>query len=245
MKLFKSIFAGFNTNFEGDNIQSPQRFATAMESLGGKYMLDTAPKWLASVATGLSLDAVVGTKRVLPITGHSILVHDVLRFTTGPNAYIEAQVQAVKANFVLLATELPNIPTASDGFSQLRPLTPTVDLNGNLFTVAGQTTIIDFLDNESMVPTGANAIPASGAAPLEVVNSLAQSCTKIQVISDVGEFINLYLDAAGATLIAHIVLTPDEIVDVDIPAGSTVYIRAAKNVAIDDVNSIISMNFIG
>jgi len=245
MKLFKSIYAGFKEKFNGSDVHSEQMVVTGSETRGGRFGLDTAPSWLALVSNSGTLDAVVGGKRILPITGHSFLPHDVIRFVSGANIHIEAKIEAVTANEVLLATELPNVSGASDQYYHLRPMTPTLDLNGNVAVTQGSTTVVDFLDAGSMVPTGANAIPASSSNPLQVVASLAKPCTKIQVVSDVGEFINIYTDALGANLIAHMVLTPDEIVDVDIPLGASVYLRAAKNAVIDDPNSIISMNFIG
>lgn len=246
LKGFTSLFKGIKSTYNGAAIALEQIFATFQYQGSGKIGLMTAPRWLSQVSTGNTIDAAGSTQRVLAIAGHSIRKYDVLRFTSGPNIGEEVQVvDQADANSVLLGQELPQVPGASDGYTLLRPMTPTLDSAGNISVVEGTSTVIDFLDNQSMVPTGANAIPASAAAPLQVVAALAQACTRIQVISDVGEFINLYTDAAGAVLIAHLVLTPDEIVDVDIPAGTSIYIRAAKNASIDDPNAIISMNFIG
>lgn len=246
IKGFTSLYKSIKTIYNGSQAQLEQLYATLQHLGSGKIGLLTAPRWLSQISSGNTIDASGSTKRVLAITGHGHNKFDVIRFTSGPNIGEEVQiVDNSDANSVLLGQELPNTPGASDGYSLLRAMTPTLDSSGQISVVEGITTIVDFLDNESMAPTGANAIPASSSAPLQVVASLAQSCTKVQVISDVGEFINIYTDAAGANLIAHSVLTPDEVIDVDIPAGSSVYIRAAKNAVIDQPASIISMNFIG
>jgi hypothetical protein len=246
VKGFTSLFKGMRAVYDGASVQLENIYATLQYLGAGKVGLMTAPRWLSLVSSGNTLDASGSTKRVLAITGHSLSKYDVIRFTSGALAGHEVQVlENSDADSVMLAQELPSTPAGSESFSILIPMTPTLDASGQISIVEGITTIVDFLDAGSMVPTGANVIPKSSDPPLEVVNSLAQNCTKIQVISDIGEFINLYTDAAGATLIAHVVLTPDEVIDVDIPAGSKIYIRAAKDVAIDDINSIISMNFIG
>jgi hypothetical protein len=205
-----------------------------------------APVWLSLVSSGNTLDASGSDKRVLAITGHSLKKGQIIRFTSGNIIREEVQIQdASNANSVLLSSPLSEAPAGSEGFSVYQPMTPTLDSNGQIAVVEGITTVVDFLDDGSFAPTGANAIPASSSAPLEVVSSLAANVTKIQVISDIGEFINLYSDSAGLNLLAHLVLTPDEVVDVDISAGTSLYIRNAKNATIDDANSIISMNFIG
>lgn len=104
---------------------------------------------------------------------------------------------------------------------------------------------IDTLDGGSVVPTGANVIPRSSSAPKIFVAALTGAVSEIQVISDIGEFVNMYADLAATIFIGHMVLTPDEKINVDLAAGSSIYLRAAKDVDIDQPNSIISMNFAG
>lgn len=246
LKGFTSSLKAISATYNSSVQQLKQIFAT-MQFLGsGKVGLHTAPRWLSSISTGNTIDASGSTKRVLAITGHGHRENDIIRFTSGNNSGEEVQIVDVSnANSVLLGQELPNDPGASDAYTLLRAMSPTLDSNGNINVVEGTSTVVDFLDNESFAPTGVNLIPRSSNPPLQVVAALAANVTRIQVISDVGEFINLYRDAAGTTLIAHMVLTPDEVVDVDLNAGDTLYIRAAKDVDIDQADSIMSMNFIG
>lgn len=247
IKGFTSLLGAAKVSYNSVISQLEQVYATLQHLGAGKVGLMTATRWLALITSGNSLDASGSTARVLAITGHStIKKYDVIRFTSG--ALIGEEVQVIDVsnpNLVLLAQELPSVPAGSETFSVLRSMSPTLDSSGQIAVVEGITTIVDFMDGGSVVPTGANVIPRSSSAPLQIVASLAQACTKIQIISDIGEFVNLYADALGATLIAHLTLTPDEMVDVDIPAGTTLYIRAAKNADIDQAGSIISMNFIG
>ena len=222
-----------------------QIYATLSGLAGDKFGLDMFPKYLGIVSSGLLLDAVPQGESILTITGHTLRKWDWIRFTSGVFTNTEVQViKVIDANTVMISNKIAGL-AGGEVFTQLRSVSPTTDLTGNLFITGALTTVVDFLDAGALIPTGASAIPASTSPPLQVVASLVSSVTKIQVISDVGEFINLYSDAAGAVLLAHLNLTPDEVVDVDIPAGATLYIRNQKNAIIDDVNSVMSINFIG
>ena len=246
IKGFTSLLGPIKQTYNNVISQLEQTYVTLQHLGSGKVGLMTASRWLSSVSTGNTIDASGSTKRVLAITGHSIRKYDVIRFTSGNNSGEEVQViDNSDADSVLLGQELPNTPGASDAYTLLRSMTPTLDSSGNIAVVEGRLSVVDFMDNGSVAPTGANIIPRSSSAPLLIVASLAQAVTKIQTVSDIGEFCNLYSDVAGLNLICHLTLTPDEVVDVDLAQGSAVYIRASKDADIDQPNSIISMNFIG
>lgn len=246
IKGFASLLHQVVTEYSSTKIKAEQLFQTMRRFHAEQAGIMVAPVWLSLVSSGNTLDASGSTKTVLAITGHGLKKGQVIRFTSGNIIREEVQIQDARdANFVLLSSPLSEVPAGSEGFSVYQPMTPTLDASGQISVVEGITTVVDFLDDGSFAPTGANAIPGSGSAPLQVVASLAANVAKIQVISDVGEFLNIYSDSAGANLLAHVVLTPDEVIDVDIPAGTSIYIRNAKAAAIDDPNSILSMNFIG
>jgi len=254
-----SAIKGFSTSLKGISA----KLLTEVYSLGNIYntitkyssqkvAMDTAPRWLGLVSSGNTLDALpwagVGkTKRILKHTAHGLQEGMILRFAAGTtNQYQEVGVYEVIDNdHILLDQELLAAPAGADTYSILRYLTPTLDLNGNIGVVEGQTSIVDFLDLGSLIPTGGNLIPRSSNNALEVVNSLAANVTRIQSVSDAGEFINIYTDAARTQLIAHMVLTPDETVDVNLAAGDSIFLGAAKDLDIDDAGSIIQLNFIG
>lgn len=250
LKGFTSLFKSLTSRYNGEDSRLEQLFTTLQLLGSGKVGLHTAPRWLSSVSTGNTLDAAGSSKTVLAITGHSIRKNDVIRFTSGNNAGEEVQViDNSDADSVLIGQKLPNTPSGSDGFTLLRAMSPTLDSSGQVAVVEGITTIVDFLDAGSYEPSsgGDGIIPRSSNDPVEVVNSLAQSTTKLQVIQDVGEFINLYKSdgAGGFELLAHFPLTPDVIVDVDIDVGETLYLGAAKDSDIDVPGTIIEINFIG
>ena len=244
LKAFTSSFHAIGAEYNGAKQYLKQMFATVQMLGSGKVGLHTAPRWMKTVSTGNTL-AASSTKRVLNITGHSLRVGDIIRFTSGDNSDEEVQViDNSDANSVLIGQELPNTPS-TDSFSILRSLTPTLASSGALQTTAAQVSVVDTLDAGSLVPTGGSLIPRSSNNALEVVNSLAADVTKIQVISDIGQFMNLYSDAARTQLICHLPLTPDESVDVSISSGTTLYVGAAKDSDINDANSILQINFIG
>jgi hypothetical protein len=172
-------------------------------------------------------------------------VGDVIRFTSGTQANEEAQVVVASDPNWVVVIGLSAAPALSDTFDHLRPISQTFDLNGNPSVALANKTVVDRLDNEIEFPTGARAIPDSGSAPLLIVASTALPISEIQMIHDMGEPTNLYSDAAGAVFLCHLPLTPDEKVQIVIPAGTALYIRAAKAAAIDDATSFYEMNLIG
>lgn len=94
--------------------------------------------------------------------------------------------------------------------------------------------------------TGANIIPRSSSLTgLQVSLGLAGDITGIQVVSDIGEFVNIYSDNACTVHLATMVLTPDETVPLSLPAGTEIHLRAVKDVDIDQPNSYLAMNFLG
>jgi len=244
---------GFSSSLKGllalagyDNSRLPSIFATLQELGSGKVGLDTVSKTLAQVSSGNTVELGT-TQRIIVKTAHGARKGDVLRFTNSLNIHVEAPVFLVPdANTIILGHKLDTAPVAAiDQYRLMRYVTPTTDLNGNTTVVEGQTSVVDNLDLGAFAPTGGNLIPRSSNPPLQIVAALAGSVTRIQPITDIGEFANLYSDAAGLNLIAHMTLTPDEVVDVDLAAGTSIYIRASKDADIDQAGSILSMNLIG
>lgn len=248
IKGFQSSFLAIKSFFSGYNRNIEQAYATLTELPGGKFALDTSPRWLAVLNTGVNLPVGTHTDRVLNIPGHGLSRGQVFRFTSaGPLIGIEAQIfDVLDANNVLLATKLPSIPAGGESYTLLRPVTPNSDTSGNLQVTDAARSVVDSLDADLFVPTGANAIPASGSATgIQVVASLAAEVRWIQVVQDIGEFINMYSDVNCTQFLCHLPLTPDVRQDVVIPAGSEIYLRNAKNVPIDDANVSLLINFVG
>ncbi len=122
---------------------------------------------------------------------------------------------------------------------------PPTALNESLSGLTDKNTV-DELDGGVIEVTGANVIPRSSAvAGLQVVAALGQDVSGVQVISDIGEFVEMFEDAACTIKIATMVLTPDETVRFTLASGTSVYLRAVKDVDIDQPGSYLAMNFLG
>lgn len=247
-KGFPSSFLGIEVLFGGVLKKIKQGYATLTQLSYDKYAIDTAPKWFTQAAVG-TLDATGHTRSMLVDTGHALAEGLVIRFTSGPNLGKEVQVyEVLDANTVLISTKLLNLPGA-DTYEALRPISPTATASGGLAVSAAPLTPVDFLDAALgvLIPTGGNAIPRSSQPALQIVASLAARVRKIQVIHDIGVPTILYADAAKTLKLCHLPLTPDEVVEVDIPAATPLFIGLSLNPAADydDANTFIQMNFLG
>ncbi len=117
------------------------------------------------------------------------------------------------------------------------------ELGNILAALGGGLTVVDRLDADVLDASVSN-IPASAAAPLEVVASTAAQVRKIYPIDDIGEYIGLYTGAAAAEVLACVLpLGGGEPIDLDIPAGTRLSLRHMKNTAISVGE--ISLNLIG
>ena len=76
------------------------------------------------------------TASVIVATGHSALKGDVIRFTTGTLAGLEAKVWSVSANSITLAETLSGVPASGDAFQVLRHKYPLVNTDGTLSVAA-------------------------------------------------------------------------------------------------------------
>jgi hypothetical protein len=245
IKGFSTSLKGVKALFQGTEYKVRQLYATLTRIGLDRVGLDTLPRWMSEVGTG-TLDATGHVDNmILAITGHGLSEGNSFIFTSGPNIGSFVQVdEVINANFVKINTKLRNAPGA-DSFNIYNPVIPVASAAGGLNVALSPTTPIDFLDAGTLIPTGANVIPGNASNALEVVSSLAARCTELQFIQDVGIPMNLYSDAARTQLICHLPLTPDEKVNVDIPAGTALFIGAAGAAAIDEPASFIEINFIG
>ena len=124
---------------------------------------------------------------------------------------------------------------------------PPLALNSSL---GGAGNVVDKIDalgaDGAFEVTGANLIPrSSNATGLQIHTGLNFGITGIQVISDIGEFVNIYSDVNCTNHLATMVLTPDETVPLAVDAGTEIYLRAVKDIDIDQPGSYLAMNFLG
>lgn len=249
---------GFLTNFwqmaikVGDpllaEIRDKQQYVSITQQAEGIYGLRTTPKGLGLVSSLNPIDAAdpnnILSINALPITGHTLKEGDVIRFAGGPASGQEAVIIAASDPNWVAMVGLSIAPALGDLYSHLTPITPTTDLNGNVQITAAPTQVVDILDTPLLDPSVTN-IPRSSVNAVQIVAATAAVVTEMQFIHDIGEPMNLYLDAAKTLFLCHVPLTPDEKVPCNIPAGSSIFIGASKDVDITDASSFLEINFIG
>jgi hypothetical protein len=246
IKGFSTSFLHLKETFGGAVREVVQLYATLTRIGIDRSGLDTLPRWMSEVGNG-TLDATGHSPKglVLAIAGHGLQEGDSIIFTSGTNLGRFVQVdKVIDPGTIQINTKLLGA-IAADDYTVYRPVIPVASSSGGLNVSFSPIAPVDFLDAGTLTPTGGSLIPRSSNNALQVVASLAARCTKLQFIQDVGIPMNLYSDAARTQLICHLPLTPDESVDVDIPAGTALFIGAAQDVDIDEPASFIEINFLG
>lgn len=232
--------------YETTNTDERKQYITRSPVGDLKHALDVSPKSVYEATTDI---AEAGSEvRKIVATAHSAQVGDIIRFTSGALSGLERSVVFTDTNNIIVDGEYPSAPVATTTFSILRGVTQLVNSDGTQIISISSTfeTIIDQLDIPFYEPstTGDGIIPKSSSNATQIVASLADTARRIQVISDIGEFMALYSDAARTTLICHLPLASGE-VEVTIGSGTTIYIGALNDVDIDDSASRLIIQFIG
>lgn len=210
---------------------------------GGRYGLDAAQR--AFFALGSDAIEAGSTESMIVATAHGLRVGDMIRFDALTTyEYMELSViEVVDANSFNIGYKLPTPPVVGETFTTLRPVSQQLSPSGAFTIISVPKVMVDELDAESINPA-VTTIPKSSSNAISVVASLAGNATEIQVISDVGEFMAIYSDAARTTKICNLPLTPDEKVNVYILAGTPIYLGAIKDVDIT-ADSLLLINFMG
>ncbi len=105
---------------------------------------------------------------------------------------------------------------------------------------------IDYGDGNAipLLDTSVTAIPDRADSPLEIVESLASNCKKIQIGTDIGSFIGLYGGEVGSEQLVTILPFPVQgDLFVDIEAGTRLSVRALGADALNFGN--LTMVFLG
>ena len=182
-------------------------------------------------------------KAIIACTAHGLMNGEFIRFTSGPYNGFEFQVVSATANEIVLASTLQVAITTGVTFDIMRPITMTVGPDGVTSVSIVFNTLVDVLDN-GLIDLSVTPIPASANPPLELVASAASTLKSVDIIEDVGEFMELLIGGVGVE--THYMTLPlggGTIEELSIPGGSRVSIRALKNVAINIGN--MAMNFKG
>lgn len=103
--------------------------------------------------------------------------------------------------------------------------------------------VVDQIDTTPVLDTSSTNIPGSASSPVEVVASTAAAVQKVLTVEDIGEFIGLYTGAVAAEVLKCVLPLGGGEVQVDIPAGTRISLRAMGAAAIS--TGSIAINFIG
>jgi len=172
-------------------------------------------------------------------TAHGLKRGDLIRFTSGSCENCEQRVIYVESTTKFYLSE-PVIATdliATDTFNKYRDETPLLNSDGTMPIKNISLDIVDQLDSsdsgDGVLKPNATTIPKRTDNAIEVVNSLAADCYKIQTIDDIGEYMALYSAADRSSLICFLPIAGGTL-DVSIDAGTTIYLGAVKD---DDITT--------
>lgn len=234
-------------------------FSTVQPISEHRYGLDVVSNgYFTAKSISVAIDGVIRDSETSTVVGLQIAAHgavkgDLIQFLTGDSAnrYVRVSKVIDANNFYISEFISDSQPVATDTVAILSPVFPRVDASGE-FLVSGISgkTLVDSIDpalhvgGSGFMSVAANNIPGNAANGLRLVESLSAPVSKVQVIEDIGELISLFSDLACTTLICSLPLAGGE-VEVKIPAGTSIYIRKAKdNVAIN-TDTYIAINFLG
>jgi hypothetical protein len=238
-----------------------QIYQTIQPIGGEKYASDSIIRGLGLV--GSDTAEAGSTKRIIKATGHSAQLYDHIRYkSSDENLNFECVIIGVPdADTIILAAQLPIFPSVGDSFEIYRSVTLTISpTTGSLEVTSApldQVDSIDPIDYGDGIPIpmlitseASYNIPArDNGNPLEIVASLASRARKVEVMHDIGYLVGLYTGTAGAeTLLKVLPLTPDFTMEIDIPAGTRLSLRALDDSAElggDISTGKLSMNFLG
>ena len=239
-----------------DNSASQNYVSVVKTDPKNRAGLDVLPKALykvssvAKVAETLDASSFPTIKnaklRIIKLTGHTLRVGDIVRFSSGTNIGMEISVGKVTTDEIFLEGELLTDPDG-DSFFHTRHITLTIDEDGNLATTSSPYffNVVDGVDGD-IIDISSDNIPASSSGFLEIVSSLAADVKKIQVLEDIGEFIGLYTGAASSE--TFLCLLPQgftgSILDVELAAGTRLSVRNMKDATIS-TDTRLAINFMG
>lgn len=237
IKGFQSVKHQISQVYSSTTYELKQFFAT-LSQLDYGAGLDTVPRYLVSLGSGTTTNPQpsFNKKRIVKITGHSLLAGYVIRFTSGVNVRREIQVsQVLDVDHVLLAGELLNDAGDGETFDYYKYGTPLLDSSSRLLTVDGALDVVDHLDTD-IIDVNTTTIPRSTSAPLTVVANLAATSRKIRTNDTLGYFIGVYLITAGPTYTLKTILGPGGSErECSINSGSVIGIRHMLDTDIDAV----------
>lgn len=144
-------------------------------------------------------------------------------------AALNAKVTAVNTGSVTVVSS--SLPTGAATESTLANVEAALSL-----------TVVDQLDTP-LLDTASPNIPASSGNPLEVVASTAATVREINIVDDIGAFYGIYTGAALSEVLLCVAPLGGGSLQVNIPSGTRISLRAMENTAIS--SGKVAINFLG
>ena len=144
--------------------RTKEKYATVNPVGAGRHALDVFPKALAPLQ---AVDYIPegGSTTSLQFTAHSFKLGDVVRFTAGDYEGTEVSVVDVDTNTIYFGFKFSTALSAVDTCVIARPITLTIDSDGNLSTSSGP---IQFIKNSIVQQVVEDTATPANNAPLPV-----------------------------------------------------------------------------
>jgi len=199
------------TNIKLDDVNSELDAQTVLIT-STNTKLDTANSELADINTELDGQTTL-------ITSTNTKLDDV-------NSELDAQTTLITST----NTKLDDVNTELD--SQTALLT-TISTNTN------NPDVVDMLDTPLLDVSSTN-IPGSASNPVEIVATLADDVTEMEVVEDIGEFIGVYTGAVASETLKTILPLGGGRVKLNLASGERISLRSMTTTAITSGNFAIN-----
>lgn len=150
---------------------------------------------------------------------------------------------AASAQETTAQSQLTELQTANSNLSSIDSLLSDIESNTNSINARLDLAPIDQIDTTPLLDTSITNIPASSSAPVEIVASAFSDIQEVVSVEDIGSFIGLYLGAASSEVLHVVLPLGGGSIEVQIPGGERISLRAMENVAI--TSGKIAINFLG
>jgi len=207
--------------------------SVALEVLARLYYQEISSDIVDSFATNSN------GSPVITAAGHSAIVGDLIRMTSGNSAKIDYFIQAVTATTIVLDSPISSalVIAGADTFKIMRSIQPSTDADGNLNITPVQQDVKESVDYD-------HAVPVTTGAWTELIAATGAITKQLEIFDSSGQLLELGTGAAAAE-VRKLLITPggnDDILGVSIPAGTRISVRA---VDADTAAGFLAINFIG
>ena len=228
--------------FTQEQSEGKADYATLKKIGSDSVALEVVGKFAYDLTSAVDLAEAGSTKRILKATAHGGRKGDFVRFLSGANDRMEYSILSVPdANTIILDGEIDTIITLGDSFKIYRYLTQLVSSDGaQAVSIVPQTHVP--LDKSLLDFSSTNV---DNTAYVEINASVgASAINKVQIFMSSGEPLLLAFGAAASEVDKlYIIPGGNGILDIDIPAGTRLSVKAVNVVTVS--SGILMINYLG